>query len=927
MPQHSKRRHMNESDFKTYFKKLTDHDPLSWQCRLFHEHFAKGDLSSLNVIDIPTGLGKTMVMAIWLIARAGGLNVPTRLIYVVDRRTVVDQASDLAKKLRENFGQDKLAISTLRGQLADNQEWSRDPSRSAIIIGTVDLIGSALLFSGYRSSFKTRPLHAGLLGQDSLLVLDEAHLSKPFEKLVTSIQRFQKNNDKPMRVIRMSATNEESSIITPFNLEDSDLNDAIISQRILAKKQLTITTISEKVKTTDKLADAAIKLANNGELLGKRFVVFVRKPEDAIAVANTIRNHITESVDESGPRPKKIRKTPYADSAEVLTGTMRGLERDELLQKLVLKRFFDGNEDPDKEENRKPVFLVSTSAGEVGFDLNADHLVGDAAPLDSWIQRLGRVNRRGTGDARVILIKQNVPSEKTEFERACNTSADLMKDGMDVSPQALAAFKKSLTSEQLKAAMTPEPIVVELTDILLDAWSMTSITGRMPGRPEVAPWLRGISEWEPPQTTIAWRAELDLPGFADLDLEDIEEWFDYHRVLTHETLNVPTSVAAKWFVDRWNEIPSELKTKLDSKRIVIDRAGFNAPTVKELVDQLVRKSGDITAMIRNADLILPASFGGVERHEGLLNYKAPTNLRDFESNDCNEARLKAPDVADIAPDRFRLRQVITKSEDGETETHPIGGGSKPPKSLSFRMHLQSDEGKRVMLVSYVPRIEKPEFGSGNAETLASHVGKVRRAIDQIIHRFKEYNSEFLSASFVQASRLAANFHDHGKNRERWQRSVGGTATVGANEWKEQTTLENGGRDQSLGKSGGEMKRDPRGYRHEFGSLREFLDAFNAGSLLDKEKMPITQSVFDLAMHLIAAHHGRGRPHFPKGGFDPHDESRSDEIYTEAIRRFARLQRKYGHWQLAWLENLLRCADAMASAQLNNNTDVESGEHE
>lgn len=195
MPQHSKRRHMNESDFKTYFKKLTDHDPLSWQCRLFHEHFAKGDLSSLNVIDIPTGLGKTMVMAIWLIARAGGLNVPTRLIYVVDRRTVVDQASDLAKKLRENFGQDKLAISTLRGQLADNQEWSRDPSRSAIIIGTVDLIGSALLFSGYRSSFKTRPLHTGLLGQDSLLVLDEAHLSKPFEKLVTSIQRFQKNND------------------------------------------------------------------------------------------------------------------------------------------------------------------------------------------------------------------------------------------------------------------------------------------------------------------------------------------------------------------------------------------------------------------------------------------------------------------------------------------------------------------------------------------------------------------------------------------------------------------------------------------------------------------------------------------------------------------------------------------------------------
>ena len=79
------------------------------------------------------------------------------------------------------------------------------------------------------------------------------------------------------------------------------------------------------------------------------------------------------------------------------------------------------------------------------------------------------------------------------------------------------------------------------------------------------------------------------------------------------------------------------------------------------------------------------------------------------------------------------------------------------------------------------------------------------------------------------------------------------------------------------------------------------------------KPNVSEDVFELAMHQIATHHGRGRPHFPKGGFDPDCESRSDEVHTESIRRFARLQRKYGWWRLAWLENLLRCADAIASA--------------
>ena len=96
------------------------------------------------------------------------------------------------------------------------------------------------------------------------------------------------------------------------------------------------------------------------------------------------------------------------------------------------------------------------------------------------------------------------------------------------------------------------------------------------------------------------------------------------------------------------------------------------------------------------------------------------------------------------------------------------------------------------------------------------------------------------------------------------------------------------------------------YRHEFGSL---IDLAGLGEFGEA-----TREVQDLVLHLVAAHHGRARPHFPTDeAFDPDaDDGSVAEIAKETPRRFARLQRKYGRWGLAYLESLVRAADWLAS---------------
>ncbi len=404
-----------------------DETPFPWQEDLLLSLLNR---RALRAVDIPTGLGKTSVMAIWLVARACHADVPRRLVYIVDRRAVVDEATDVALSLREfvetepdvkkalGFEPNRaLPISTLRGQYVDNREWLADPSSPAIVVGTVDMIGSRLLFEGYRVSRKMRPYHAGLLGADTLVVLDEAHLVPPFEHLLQDIATdpaFRPNDDRfdqlvpRLRLLTLSATGRpQNNVLT---LTQKDLEHPIAKKRLKGPKSLSIKRLDEETELEEALAKQAWTLADGGKK-PVRVLIY----SDSREVARKAKAAV-ETLAKGGEKAG----TPSAEiSTELFVGGRRVFERESLKQRLIDLGFVAGSNVP----STCPAFLFATSAGEVGVDLDADHMVCDLVAWERMVQRLGRVNRRGDGNAQVIVLVEPEPRAPTSCSRRTQVNA------------------------------------------------------------------------------------------------------------------------------------------------------------------------------------------------------------------------------------------------------------------------------------------------------------------------------------------------------------------------------------------------------------------------------------------------------------------------------------------------------------------------
>ncbi len=913
--------------------------PFCWQRRLFDE-FARGQVP--RACALSTGLGKTSVIPIWLIAlvRSASTNggrplLPRRLVYIINRRTVVDRATDDAKRLlgciyrsgqrdalpwatneviaqlglsdepqladehvpavaalRKTLsalsGDDDtapLAVSTLRGELADNGEWKKNPARPAIIIGTIDMIGSKLLFSGYGDGPYGRTHHAGLIGQDTLVVHDEAHLSPAFSALLGTVEQEQQRGGegRRVRVMELSATaRNEAEDRGIFGLNAEDDQDLVVSQRRTAKKTLTFQPCDAG---KGGLAKAVAARALTYRDAAARILVYVRSPDDAKAVAEAVKD----------------KKTGLGKDADgrvcLLTGTIRGYERDRMAREdRVFRDFLSKREWAPPE---RTTWLVSTSAGEVGVDFDADHLVCDLSTLDSMAQRFGRVNRLGgagrSAEVTVVCEQPKTPGddkkkqkEPSPLDMAIAKTGQILRkvaeNGGDVSPSALSSL---LESSDAQTAFSPTPTILPATDILFDSWALTSIMGDLPGRPEVGPYLHGIADYEPPETYVAWRAELVELAGSGTSADDLAEMLDAFPIRAAERVRDS--------VDRVQEQLEAIAARHPAERAFIIKNGqpytpkVGQPpwiTLAKLAPSDRNQKPAARRLLAYATVLLPTEVGGLK--DGMLN---------------GQSEAPVTDVAEAALAGQAARQRIRVTEESKT---PLLGGDQVA-GLVRRCSLVAGEGEATDEDSLAARIEyrvaKAEGGEpGEAVLLKDHSAAVEGAARRIAEALD------LSSDIAEVLALAGRWHDQGKICERWQKYACNDDFA-----------------NPLAKA--KRYRDPRrvlgGYRHEFGSL---LDATLGVNGQNPPAEIADHPERDLILHLIAAHHGWARPHFrhdPAGSaYDPRRTTRrNQQAAAEAMRRFARLQRRFGRWGLAWLESLLRCADAMASRAVADGGDA------
>ena len=396
----------------------------------------------------------------------------------------------------------------------------------------------------------------------------------------------------------------------------------------------------------------------------------------------------------------------------------------------------------------------------------------------------------------------------------------------------------------------------------------------MPGRPPVEDWLHGVAENDAPQAQVAWRQEVRLLTEAVLanqprpiTREQILEAYPLkpHELLQDRTDRIFDSLKSLVIDFDKHKKDGESDARLDVW-LVDQKGAVTVANLRDLAkpDAKGNEKKQLESRVANTTILLSDELGGLDGNGMLVGSGSKTSNQDIADEWRGEAH-----------ERLRFRHRGNQALDAElSDLVP-----RMRTVLQIQLHDEED-GPDDSLDKMVWYSRSRDFDDESM----SFTTEKRQLLDDHL-----YSAEIYATRFVRALRLpqhlaaavvmAAKYHDLGKRRKLWQRGIGNDQYDGcdpATAWA---------------KSAKYSPPINRHYRHEFGSLSDV--ALKADFALHDE------STRELILHLIAAHHGRARPHFPTDeAFDPETiEEASANIALDTPIRFSRLQRKYGRWQL------------------------------
>jgi CRISPR-associated endonuclease/helicase Cas3 len=972
---------LSAQDFAGFFREVHGYAPFPWQERLLRQVSEQGEWPDL--LDLPTGSGKTSsidvaVFHLALEAHWGAKRrAPLRIALVVDRRLYVDDAylhaQKLAHALANPLGPITQAVADalrllsgdgppliaqrLRGGMPREDGWARTPSQPTILCSTVDQVGSRLLFRGYGVSDSMKPVHAGLIGSDCLILLDEAHISDPFRQTLEWAKLYrgdswrQSKDVSPWGFALLTATPRQASS-TAFALSDEDRSDPTLSRRMAAPKPARLIQVSApKGSKDDPKDDTPVRASKMADEVQSAIAHFRSKKHP---VKHPAIGVIVNRIGRARAAFEAIRSMVDPGDADVLLliGPARPVDREQVMAQLRPLRT-----GADRTLERT-LIIVSTQCIEAGVDIDLDGLITEITPIDSLRQRFGRLNRDGrdiTPYAAIVSLSSDVSASAIDpiYGKALGPCWALLRESSEkiggrlIVDFGLTAFGDVKDASALSASADAPILLPAHLDLL-------SQTSPIPAcDPDISLYLHGEMR-DMDSVSVIWRADVSPDACGD---DAMYQLLGLVPPRALEAVELPAWAVRAWLLQSRKtggqpieiadvaSAPADLRHGHDTSNRPVYRWTGSSDDSAWIDPQHIRPGDTI---------IVPAVYGGLDQygwnpsHIGSVADVASQAAAPFAGGrfavrvapgllgDPDLDRRLAAAIARAGSRRWRdLREAIMTldlPEDIEQDLKALDE-AHDRRTITAHIDVYMTEDDRPSGVIFVAPLglkgrcidghgrpnatEHDSLGSGPGYTLtlAQHSLDVAEKAE----RFASISG--LSSDRIADLGIAGSLHDFGKVDPRYQTLMhwGDPLAPGADE---------GG--PVLAKSTCDFTRSaiaaadlPPRWRHEALSVRLAMHSAKLAEAADPE----------LALWLVGTHHGYGRPFFPHA--DPADSAARhlpevpgipselpagdgpqslafDLDGSDWSNLFARLKARYGLWELARMEAILRLADHRAS---------------